>query len=328
MMLDAAVVNFIDQQKLLPFGATVIVGFSGGPDSVFLLQQLKLLKESYSLQLIAAHLNHGWRPEAEQEAQWCAHMAHDLGIEFVTAHAQDFPELTADGSQEALGRTVRRAFFNRVAQKYTSLATPVRIALAHHEDDQIETFFIRLIRGAGLEGLTGIAAQDGIYIRPLLPINKATILATLTSNNIPYLVDPTNMQTTYLRNCIRHQALPALAACDHRFSAHVIKAMKHLAQAEDFIAQQVATYFATIRLVKGETVWIDREALLAAHPFLRMRTVLYWLTQAGVPFTPSERLFAEIERFLEQPGNKSHVFYQQWLIAKEANKATIYRINQ
>ena len=266
--------------------------------------------------------NHGWRAEAQEDVTFCANMAAQLKITFIAAHASDFSHIKKTGSLEQYGRQLRRAFFAQLAQNYTQAS----IALGHHQDDQIETFFIRLIRGSGLEGLTGMLAQDGIYIRPLLCLNKATIITHLTTNNIPFLTDATNTNTAFLRNAIRLQALPALNTCDQRFSTNLLRSMQHLAQADDYINQETVKSF---NLISSNTdhFTINYPQLMALHPFLRMRVILHWLCQAQVPFTPSQAFFAEIERFLNQPADGSHTFYQAWSITKKNNFAHIKLLN-
>jgi tRNA(Ile)-lysidine synthase len=310
--------QYIAKHALITPGSTIILGFSGGPDSVYLLHQLAPLQQELNFTLIAAHLNHGWRVEAQEDVVFCATMAARLNVPFVSAHASDFSSIKKSGSLEQYGRQLRRAFFVQLAQKYA----PASVALAHHQDDQIETFFIRLIRGSGLEGLTGMLPKDGCYIRPLLCLNKQAILSELNARNIPFLTDSTNTNTAFLRNSIRLQALPALNACDPRFSTNLLRSMEHLAQADDYIHQETIKTFERISSRQNH-LSINYVELMTLHPFLRMRVILYWLCQSQVPFTPSQAFFSEIERFLQQPTDGSHIFYNAWSITKKSNFAYI-----
>lgn len=137
------VAHFIAQHDLITPNRTIIVGLSGGPDSVCLLSLLKKLASSYEITVIAAHLDHGWRTQSGQDAAFCKEFAESLGVTYIQAHASEI-KLTKpyNGSKEEQGRMLRRQFFETVAADTNAHA----IALAHHQDDQQETFFLRMIR--------------------------------------------------------------------------------------------------------------------------------------------------------------------------------------
>lgn len=306
-------------RSLITPNSKLIIGLSGGPDSVFLFHQLVALKTELTLELIAVHLNHGWRAEAARDEQFCRELAAQHNLPFIAAHASEFPEVKNNGSQEALGRELRRSFFRKISQEHTHAP----VALAHHKDDQLETFFIRLIRGAGLQGLRGMKPHDGIYLRPLLNITKTEILDYLHTNNIPYCIDHTNEHDTYLRNRIRKYALPALRSCDARIDQSLDRTMQHFAQLDEYLEQQVATTFAAISELRDGERWISLEKFFALYPFMQQQILLQWLCHEKVPFTPSQGLFEEIMRFLGQPGNGSHVLYQKWTIMKDKNFSSL-----
>lgn len=316
-MTNNIVKNFTT--AIIPHNSKLIIGLSGGPDSVFLLHQLAQLQKELRLELIAAHLNHGWRQEAARDEQFCRELAAQHNIPFIAAHASEFPEIKENGSQEALGRNLRRAFFKKISQEHGNAL----VALAHHQDDQIETFFIRLCRGAGLQGLRGMKPHDGIYIRPLLNMTKAEILEYLHTNNIPYCIDHTNEHDTYLRNRIRKYALPALRSCDERIETSLMRTMGHFAQLDDFVQQQVAATFTALTETRDGKSWLSLEKFFALHPFMQQQILLHWLCLEKVPFTPSQGLFEEIMRFLKQPDNGKHALYQKWCMIKNNGSAAI-----
>ncbi len=131
---------FIAQYNLLPAGSTVVLGLSGGPDSVFLLHLLA----DKNIKLIAAHLDHEWRADSADDVTFCKKLAQKYNVPFITAKASELKRTFKwDGSQEQLGRAMRRHFFATVAAAHATDS----IALAHHAQDQQETFFIRLMRG-------------------------------------------------------------------------------------------------------------------------------------------------------------------------------------
>lgn len=143
-----AVVAYINTYALLPHGGTIIVGLSGGADSVFLLYALYMLRSTYNIQVIAAHFNHEWRGQAaDRDEEFCKDLAQKLDIPFVRSSMSMLKNnITYNGSKEAIGRAARRTFFASAYTEYNADA----VALAHHASDQIETFLIRLIRGASL----------------------------------------------------------------------------------------------------------------------------------------------------------------------------------
>jgi len=318
-MTNNIVKNFTT--AIIPHNSKLIIGLSGGPDSVFLVHQLAQLQKELNLELIAAHLNHGWRQEATRDEQFCRDLAAHYNIPFIAAHASEFPEIKENGSQEALGRNLRRAFFKKVSQEHGNAP----VALAHHQDDQIETFFIRLIRGAGLQGLRGMKPHDGIYIRPLLNMTKAEILDYLHTHNIPYCIDHTNEHDTYLRNRIRKYAIPALRSCDERIETSLMRTMGHFAQLDDFVQQQVAATFTALTETRAGKSWLSLEKFFALHPFMQHQIVLHWLCSERVPFTPSQRLFEEIMRFLKQPGDGMHQIHQNWNLMKQDSYVQIQK---
>lgn len=308
--------SFIRERELIPDNCTLIVGLSGGPDSVFLLCLLAKLQKEKGLTLVAAHLNHEWRIESAQDEELCKQLCNELGIPLISKKLRELNiKIKDNGSQEEVGRKARRHFFESLAKEYQAHA----IVLAHHADDQQETFFIRLMRGASLQGLVGMKAQEGLYIRPLLSIKKEDILHYLHENNITYAVDKSNDSPDYLRNRIRHSVIPALRLSDHRFDATFATTHDHLQQAENFLQNLAEQTFKEISTHNA----INTQHLLGLHPVLRTRVTILWLCAAQVPFVPSQGLFDEIMRFLEKPGSGEHTFYARWRIIKNNGTAHI-----
>ncbi len=325
-MVINKVEEFIKAHNLITPGTSVILGFSGGPDSTFLLHILAQLQCSQQFTLIAAHLNHGWRAEAEDDLFFCQQMTEKLNVPFVHAHARDFTgKVKFNGSQEDLGRRMRRLFFSQLLREHqTNSAQPARIALAHHQDDQYETFFIRLARGSGLEGLAGMRPLHGDYIRPLLGLSKSEIIAYLNANNISFKLDASNSHAEkYLRSRIRTMALPLLANCDKRFPAILQNTMGNLAEANDFVNEIVQETFAKLVEHREDHITLDLSKLFTLHPYLQKRVLLHWICEEGVPFTPSLGFFQEIERFLHQHRDGDHLINQTWHIKKRNGQASI-----
>lgn len=316
--------RFCDHNQLIPRDKTVVIGLSGGPDSVFLLHLLCSIRTERNLTLVAAHLDHGWRAQSHEDVAFCQKMADQHAVTFVHGHARNFPSPSTNksqktGSLEALGRAARRAFFEHVAQDKRADF----IALGHHADDQLETFFIRLTRGAGVAGLAGILPRNGIYVHPLLLARKQEILAFLAENQLPYLVDSTNTDRRFLRNRIRHDVIPALSKTDARFTDSAARTITLLQKTQDYLTHETEKSLREIGSVNDGKFWIDSAKLLALHTFLRDQVILAWLIQARTPFTPSQDLIQEIVRFLGNNKSSCHTLYDSWRITKKQCYACI-----
>lgn len=319
-MIISSIHQFIEHHKLVPHGSRVVLGLSGGPDSVFLLHALLPLHQSGHINLIAAHLDHGWRAESQNDVDFCQRLAAQHGVRFVAEHARNLsPRKKFNGSQEELGRTLRRQFFERLADEHGSAL----IALAHHLQDQQETFFLRLVRGSSLSGLTCMKIKNGRYIRPLLETAKADILAYLHQNQISYLVDSTNDSHAFLRNRIRHIALPALEKCDQRFNANFTATLHKLQETEQFLETLTRSSLESA-VQKIDDQWhLHLPTFFSFHPIMQHRVLVAWLCHAQATFTPSESFFDEIIRFLRQPTTASHSLHPTWHIAKSKDLACI-----
>lgn len=296
-------------QSSIPHHSTIIIGLSGGPDSIYLTYQLVALANKLNIKIIAAHLDHEWQATSQQAVNICKQTCALLGIELVV---KKLSELTCtvkwNGSQEEFGRNMRRYFFESTAKQYQASA----IALGHHAQDQQETFFIRLIRGASLQGLACIQPIDNLYIRPMLHIEKKEIFKYLHLHNIPYYTDPTNTSDTYLRNRIRNHVIPTLQKIDNRFEQNVMKTIDHISQVDDFLQEHTNQILDAIKTAQG----IKIASFLALHSIIQQRILLHLLIEEKLFFTPSQNLFKEIIRFLEKSSSNKHIIYQSCLIQK------------
>ena len=278
------------------------------------------MRKKKNISLIAAHLDHQWRPESANEVEFCHEAAKQLSIAFVTSSATELsPMVKFDGSKEELGRRLRRQFLEMVAAE----AGADRIALAHHAQDQEETFFIRLIRGATLTGLTCMQPANGIYIRPLLETKKHEIVHYLDEHKIPYLIDPSNEDPGFLRNRIRMNVLPALRECDQRFDVNFARTLKKLQKADAFLEMITSRTFAEITQPENGKSHINLKRLFNLSPYLQYRLILYWLIQEGIPFRPQETFFDEILKFLKGEHGGTHQLHETWAIEKKQNLAWI-----
>lgn len=319
-MLFTSITNFVEKNDLIADNTTIIIGLSGGPDSVFLLYYLHEIAQKRKLNLIGAHLDHEWRQDSKEDTLFCKQLCEKLGIKFISAKASELDiEFKKTGSLEDLGRKMRRHFLLKLCTDYKAHA----IALAHHADDQQETFFIRLLRGTALAGLCSMRPQSGKFIRPLLTIFKKEILSYLNSHQISYLTDPTNEQDDFLRNRIRKMVIPALRESDQRFDKNFMSTLSHLQDAEDTLTALTKVIYEDLSEMVDGAMQLNIDKLLAFSPYLRNRILMYWLITENAPFTPTEKFLAEIVRFIKQPESKDHNLHENWKLRKKKNKIWI-----
>lgn len=222
-MLDR-VRQTIQEYHLLETGDKVVVGVSGGPDSLALLHSLMILQGDFGYTLQVAHLNHGLRPEAAADAEYVRDLAAAWGLP-VTVARRDVLAYRQEHrlSIEAAAREVRYNFFQEVA----AAVGATRIAVGHQAEDQAETVLLNLLRGSGLSGLKAMLPRRGRLIRPLLFVNRAEIEAYCRDNGLRPRRDYTNEDPVYRRNKIRHQLLPLLA---REYNPAIVAALGRTAQ--------------------------------------------------------------------------------------------------
>jgi len=204
-MIKSKIKNTITCRDMIEDGDSVLVGLSGGADSVCLLYILNELKDDLNITLSAAHLNHGLRgDDADSDERFCAELCEKLGI---TYYAKKINLVGDDETLESAGRKARYEFFGELKAEHNF----DKVATAHHADDQAETVLMRIMRGTGISGLSGIQYKrdDGI-IRPLLDVPRREVEKYCRENNLEYRTDKTNTDTEFTRNRIRVELLPYL----------------------------------------------------------------------------------------------------------------------
>ncbi len=229
--------EYIDKFHMLNKGDTVVLGLSGGPDSVCLFFVLLALKEELGLKVHALHVNHCIRGEdADEDEAYVRSLCIDYEVPLKVERI-DIPVLAAESgrSTEEEARIARYDAFERLADSMDS-GTVVKIAVAHNADDNAETVLFHMARGTGLDGMCGIAPVRERVIRPLLAVSKAEILDFLNENQIPYCVDATNAEVDYDRNRIRHNIMPELTEINQRAVCHITDMTDRLREVADYIS--------------------------------------------------------------------------------------------
>lgn len=258
--------ELIKKENLIDPGMKVVVGVSGGADSVALLSVLRELAPSYSMELHVAHLNHLLRDEAGDDAAFVQRLARSLGVPVTLGYAQ-VSNLARKNrlSIEEAGRWARYRFLRHVAQRVGAL----RIAVGHHSGDQVETVIFNFLRGAGPAGIAGIPVCNRGVVRPLLRVTREEIENYCSSRGLTWCTDATNLTTDYQRNRIRVELLPYLR---QYFNPQVDRAVTQMAEIiyeEDKIMAQLASL-----VLKEITVEEQGEVRISLEEFLSLPIAL------------------------------------------------------
>ncbi len=281
----------------------LVVAVSGGPDSLAMLHLLwRCLGAD---RLVAAHLNHGWRDTAVPEAEIVRQTAVSWGIP-CRVGAADVPALARQEgwSLEEAGRMARYRFFADVSRDVGATAS----AVGHNANDQVETILMRLLRGAGLRGLAGMQAvapmpdaPDLQVIRPLLTITRSEIETYCQENGLEPVRDPSNLDTTFFRNRVRHDLLPLLAQYNPQIRERLRQMAVSVAADEAFLQEQTAAAWSSLLAEQGGD-WLTlnrrRWQALSASLQLRLlrRAVAVLRPSAEISFTPIRHAFDLAQR--------------------------------
>lgn len=274
--------EYIRRGGLCAAGERLLVALSGGPDSVALLHVLWRLRQDLGVTLGVAHFHHGLRGEAaDADAAFVARLAAELGLPChegrgdTGAHARK-----RRLSVQMAARELRRAFLERTRREegYD------KVALGHTADDQVELFFLRLLRGAGLTGLAGMGpvSPEGV-IRPLLAVGKAVLLTWLEKEGLPFQQDMSNLSPAYLRNRVRHELLPHLEAnYNPRLREGVWRLMARLREDERFLQSHTeAAFTRLVRQPAPDLLAVSTAALLRLPEALQTRLLQRLVAAAG-----------------------------------------------
>ena len=243
-------------------GAALVLGLSGGADSVALADVLASLQRRRGFRLVAAHLDHGLRPDSADDAAFCHAFCATLGIPFRGGSAPVRARAGREkGGLEQAARLERYSFLRRVKDDEGATL----IAVAHTRDDQAETLLLRLLRGAGASGLAGMRPRSGDLLRPLLDVSRARVLEHVHSRGLAWREDPSNADPVHLRNRVRHELLPYL---EQRFNPRVREALARtaalLADEAAYLGTQADGLVASIGSRDGDALVLDRRRLAAA----------------------------------------------------------------
>ena len=266
-------VEFIKKNELLESNDKIVVGVSGGADSVCLLLLLCQLLKEMPLDITVAHINHGIRKEAVEDAAFVENLCKEKGIPFVLKE-YSVNKLAKEWnmSSEEAGRKVRYDTFSSLLSEEGG-----KIVVAHNQNDVAETVLFHLFRGSGSVGLTGIRPKNGNVIRPLLCFEREEIEKYLKENNQAFCIDKTNLTDDYTRNKIRNHILPYVDENIVRGSvSHIYNTANLLRQQEEYLEEEANKIFSKIakKAVNDFRYEIDRKEFSKLHIFMKKK-VLY-----------------------------------------------------
>jgi len=262
--------NTITKFHMFPQKAKIIVGLSGGADSVALLHVLCSMQAEFGWDITAVHIHHGLRgAEADADQRFAETFCASLGVLCQVCRFDVKEEAAARKlGEEETGRLLRYAAFQEAAGE------DGYIAVAHHRKDQAETMLMRLCRGTGLKGLAGMTPVRGNICRPLLFCSREEIEAYCRENHLEWQEDSTNHEGIYTRNKLRLQVLPVLEEINPRAVERMAETAELFSVEEDFLEQQAEICYQKAKQA-GETgeVCLSRKELLEMHPAMRKRVL-------------------------------------------------------
>ncbi len=280
--LPAQVATFIRTNTLIQPNDRILVGVSGGPDSTALLHLLHRLAHLWSISLGVVHFDHALRgAESRADAAWVAELAAEfnlpfyLGTDDVRRHQRE-----KKISLQTAARHLRLKFLQKVKQEHHYHT----LALGHTADDQVELFFLRLLRGAGPEGVKGMWPHSAAgIIRPLLGISKDQIIIWLNSEGLAYRFDKSNLSRNYRRNQLRLDLVPQLKKYNPRFGEAVTRFQTLLQEQEQYLHLEAYRILSKWLSSNNPPVQLSAANILCLHPTLQKRIFRLACARAGVP---------------------------------------------
>lgn len=273
-MIFDKVLSTINKHNLIQKGDKIVLGLSGGPDSVCLLHVLNRLKKDFNIEIYAAHLNHQIRGiEAQKDALYVSKLCEDMGIIFFVKSINVPKYCENEGlSLEEGARKLRYEMFYEIKDKIKAN----KIAIGHNLNDQAETVMMRIMRGTGLKGLKGIDyIRDNCIIRPILDVERNEIEEYCEAYNLNPRIDKTNLENIYTRNKIRLDLLPYMK---DNFNSNVIESIVRMSNSlksdNDYIEKEAEAKFREVSNIKEKGfVEINLDDFVCLHDAIKVRVL-------------------------------------------------------
>ncbi len=312
-------------------GQHVLVGVSGGADSVALFYALHFLSKQIGFQFSVAHLHHGTRgAESDGDMQFVRELAQCLGVPCYS-RIVDVPKRAkrTRRSLEMEARFARHSFFFDLVQRNRFNS----VVLAHTADDQAETFLLKLGRGAGLRGLAGMSSVKKIngclMVRPMLKITRPEIEDFLNSFGLVWREDASNKDMHYRRNRVRHEIIPCLEEkLNPKFCQSLLRTMDVLREEDDWISRIAESYLKSVSSPTGDVIFGDRLSIYPAAA--RRRVIMNWLLKNGVPsrYVDFEHINQVDDLLLHQDGSRYIQITDQARVVNQYGKLRVSQIKR
>ena len=277
-MLEEKVLNTINKYNMIQSGDGIVIGVSGGPDSMTLLNILNNLKEKLNIKLYVAHINHSIREEADAETEYVKEFCKKIDVEFFAkkVKVEEIAKELKIGTEEA-GRNIRYEFFEEVA--HTVGAN--KIATAHNLNDNAETVLMNIIRGTSVSGLKGIdKVRDGKYIRPIIECSRAEIEDYCKEKNLNPRYDKSNNENIYTRNKIRNLLIPFL---QKEFNPNIVEGINRLSQIaieeEQFINKVVEKEYEKLQIAVDNNIILNLKEFNKLDYVIKSKLILYTISK-------------------------------------------------
>jgi len=321
---EQKVLRFIDEKNLIEKDDKILIALSGGPDSVFLLHFLNKYSRKFKISFAAIHINHRLREKAASaDENFCKEVTQKLGIPFysVKKNVKAFAKRFKVSTEEA-GRIVRYEEFGKLSVKegFTKIAT------AHIADDNAETVLLNLIKGTGLNGISGIPYSRGKIIRPLLVLTKEEIVQYLKFLKINYRTDLTNLQSEYERNFLRNEIIPLIKKrLNPSLENTLLKSSGVFREINTFVKKQLADAIDNLVIKKRNQFCISLSYLNKIKNELKSEAIRFVFEKEykiQLSFDEVKRIFSLLEK---QPGRSINL-QGKLKVVRERNELVV--INQ
>lgn len=277
--MEEAVLSTIKKYNLIKANDKIVLGVSGGPDSLFMLDILNKLKENLQFEIVVAHVNHMIREEASEEEEFVEEFCKKINVEFYSKRieVEKYANNNKIGLEEA-GRKIRYEFFDEIVDKTKSN----KIAIAHNKNDKVETILMNLLRGSGITGLQGIQPiKNNKIIRPIIEIERKDIEKYCKENKLEPRIDISNFDNTYTRNKIRNVVIPYIK---EEFNPNIVETVIRLSEViteeNKFLKEITEQKYSNILIERTQNeIVLDLKKFNSEENVIKNRLILYTVSQ-------------------------------------------------
>ncbi len=272
-VLEEKFLQTVKQSNLINENDVIVVGVSGGPDSIALLYCLNKFKNMFKCKIVCAHINHLIRKDSTEDEKFVENVCKEMDVPFFKKRENilELSKKLKKGTEET-GRKVRYDFFDEVLKQVKG----TKIAIAHNKNDNSETMILNLIRGSGLKGLEGIQEIEyDKYIRPFINISREEIEAYCEKNNLNPRIDSTNKENIYNRNIIRNEILPIMKKINPNVIESLSRTSKIIKEENDFVIEYAKNVYNSISQISVDEIALDVKEFNKLSKAVKQNVIIY-----------------------------------------------------